>query len=81
MRVHAGNLGALARYRPAASAVPALLFVAGEVDRPDPVPPWRAVCRELECEVWPADHYSIMAPPAQQAVAERVAQWSGTTGG
>ncbi|WUH89174.1 amino acid adenylation domain-containing protein [Streptomyces sp. NBC_00433] len=80
MRVHAANLGALARYRPAASAVPALLFVAGGVDRPDPVPAWRAVCRDLETEVWPADHYSIMAPPCQRAVADRVAEWSGTAG-
>ncbi|WP_327287082.1 non-ribosomal peptide synthetase [Streptomyces sp. NBC_01198] len=80
MRVHAANLGALARYRPAASAVPALLFVAGEVDRPDPVPAWRAVCTELETELWPADHYSIMAPPAQQAIAERVAGWCRTEG-
>jgi amino acid adenylation domain-containing protein len=78
MRVHAANLAALARYRPAAApGVPVLLCVAGAVDRPDPVPAWRALSPDLETDVWPADHYSIMAGGIAQAVLERIARWAG----
>jgi hypothetical protein len=61
--------------------VPVLLCVAGAVDRPDPVPAWRALSPGLEARVWPADHYSIMAGGTQQAVVERIARWAGQVAG
>ncbi|MCG6498315.1 amino acid adenylation domain-containing protein [Kitasatospora sp. A2-31] len=76
MRVHAHNLAALGAYRPEKSDVPTLLLVAGAVDRADPVPAWRDLCPGLDVEVWPEDHYSIVAGDRPAAIAERVAAWS-----
>ncbi|GAA4909233.1 amino acid adenylation domain-containing protein [Streptomyces coeruleoprunus] len=81
MRVHAHNLAVLADHRAAASDVPALLLVAGEVDRPDPVAAWRALCPALDADVWPYDHYSIVAPEVLRRVVERVTAWLDTTDG
>jgi amino acid adenylation domain-containing protein len=74
-RVHVHNLAVLASYRPDSSAVPTLLFVAGAVDRTDPVSAWREVCPHLEVEVWPHDHYSIVADGSLAAIAGRVRSW------
>ncbi|MFF8288540.1 amino acid adenylation domain-containing protein [Streptomyces sp. NPDC016309] len=79
VRVHSHNLAVLAAHRVAASTVPTLLLVAGEVDRPDPVPAWRAVCPGLEAEVWPYDHYSIVDPGVLPSVAARITAWLGRT--
>ncbi|MFD0350671.1 thioesterase domain-containing protein [Kitasatospora aburaviensis] len=76
MRVHAQNLAALSAYRPEKSDVPTLLLVAGAVDRADPVPAWRDLCPGLDAEVWPEDHYSIVAGDRPAAIAERVAAWA-----
>ena len=78
MRAHAHNLAILGEYRAAESKVPALLLVAGEVRRPDPVPAWRELCPDLDVEVWPYDHYSIVEPGRLPAIAARVADWLGT---
>jgi len=78
LRVHAHNLAILGGYRAAGSKVPALLLVAGEVRRPDPVPAWRELCPDLAVEVWPYDHYSIVEPGRVPAIAARVADWLGT---
>ncbi|MGW9434795.1 non-ribosomal peptide synthetase [Streptomyces sp. NPDC055607] len=76
MRVHAHNLAALGRHRPVpAGEVPVLLLVAGEVDRRDPVPAWRALSPGLRAEVWPYDHYSIVGPEVLPEVAARVTGW------
>ncbi|WP_455353247.1 non-ribosomal peptide synthetase [Streptomyces sp. SYSU K217416] len=75
MRVHAHNLAILCEHRAGSSRVPTFLIVAGEVDRPDPVPAWRALCSALEAEVWPYDHYSVVGPGPLSAVAERVTAW------
>jgi amino acid adenylation domain-containing protein len=75
MRTHAHNLAALAAYQPEPADLPVLLLVAGLVDRPDPVPAWQAVCSELEAEVWPHDHYSIVAGDQLAAVTARVTAW------
>ncbi|QIJ65462.1 non-ribosomal peptide synthetase [Streptomyces sp. JB150] len=75
MRTHAHNLAVLSAYRPRKSDVPALLLVAGEADRPDPVGPWRRMCSRLDAEIWPCDHYSIVDADRLLAVAERVTAW------
>ncbi|MEV8533616.1 amino acid adenylation domain-containing protein [Streptomyces sp. NPDC051211] len=75
MRVHAHNLAVLDAYRPDKSEVPALLFVAGEVDRPDPVAAWRDLCPGIEADVRPYDHYTIVGPDALPALTERAADW------
>jgi len=73
--MHAGNLAALAAYKPRKSQVPTMLFVALCVDRPDPVPAWQAVCPGIEVEMRPRDHYSIVAPGELAMIAERVRAW------
>lgn len=73
--VHAHNLAVLAAHRPSKSDVDALLLVAGEVDRCDPVPAWRAACPDIQVEVWPHDHYSIVAGDRSGAIARRVRAW------
>ncbi|KPI15353.1 amino acid adenylation domain protein [Actinobacteria bacterium OK074] len=73
--VHAANLAALAGHRPGRFDGPALLLAAGQTDRPDPVPAWRAVCRDLTARVWPCDHYSIIAGSRPTAVAGEVRAW------
>ncbi|MFJ6793251.1 amino acid adenylation domain-containing protein [Streptomyces sp. NPDC091268] len=77
MRVHAHNLAVLDAHRPDKHDVPALLLVAGEVERPDPVAAWRDLCPGIEAEVWPYDHYSIVGPEALGAVAGRATAWLG----
>jgi thioesterase domain-containing protein len=76
LRIHAHNLGLLARYRPGRSSAPTLLFVASAGGRPDPEPAWRAVCAELEVERWPVDHYSIVAGGRLVTIADRVTRWT-----
>jgi amino acid adenylation domain-containing protein len=76
LRIHRHNLVLLAGYRPGGTTVPTLLFVASAGRRPDPEPGWRAVCRDLEVERLPLDHYSIVADGRQAAIADRVARWS-----
>lgn len=73
--VHAHNLRILADYHARPADVPALLFVAGTTGRPDPVPAWRALCPTLEVEVWPEDHYSIVAPQRLRDIVGRVRGW------
>jgi thioesterase domain-containing protein len=75
MRVHAHNLAILADHQVSTSSVPTLLLVAGQVERPDPVPAWRDRCSSLDVEVWPHDHYSIVAPDRLLAIADRVTAW------
>ncbi|MEU0251526.1 amino acid adenylation domain-containing protein [Streptomyces sp. NPDC006184] len=75
MRVHAHNLETLSGYRADKSEVPTLLFVAGAADRADPIPAWRDICPRLDVEVWPEDHYSIVAGDRPAAIAARVATW------
>lgn len=75
LRVHAHNLEALSGYRADKSEVPTLLLVAAGVDRADPVPAWRDMCSRLDVEVWPEDHYSIVAGDRPAAIADRVATW------
>lgn len=75
LRVHAHNLAILADHQVSASSVPTLLLVAGQVERPDPVPAWRDRCSSLDVEVWPHDHYSIVAPDLMPAIADRVTAW------
>ncbi|MFD9355173.1 amino acid adenylation domain-containing protein [Streptomyces sp. NPDC060031] len=77
MRVHAHNLAVLNAHRPDKHEVPALLLVAGAVDRPDPVSAWQDLCPGIEAEFWPYDHYSIVGPEALPAVAARAATWLG----
>ncbi|MGW5611620.1 non-ribosomal peptide synthetase [Streptomyces sp. NPDC003753] len=77
LRVHAHNLETLGAYRADKSEVPTLLFVAGAVDRADPVPAWRDICPGLDVEVWPEDHYSIVAGDRPAAIVDRVAAWLG----
>ncbi|MFE7588535.1 amino acid adenylation domain-containing protein [Kitasatospora sp. NPDC057512] len=77
MRVHAHNLAALGRYRADKSDVPALLLVAGAVDRTDPVPAWQDVCPRLDVERWDEDHYSIVAGDRPAAIADRLTAWLG----
>ncbi|MCX5127235.1 amino acid adenylation domain-containing protein [Streptomyces sp. NBC_00347] len=79
MRVHAHNLAVLDAHRPDKLDVPALLLLAGEVDRPDPVAAWQDLVPGIEVEVWPYDHYSIVGPEALPAVAARAAAWLGAT--
>ncbi|MFE9775275.1 amino acid adenylation domain-containing protein [Streptomyces sp. NPDC005931] len=80
MRVHAHNLAVLADHQVGPSPVPTLLLVAGEVDRADPIPAWRAVCSSLDAEIWPHDHYSIVGPGLLPSIAERVTAWLGDLG-
>jgi thioesterase domain-containing protein len=80
LRVHAHNLAVLAGYRPARTDLPLLLILAGSVDRPDPVPAWRAACPSIEVDTWPCDHYSIVAGDRTQAITERVTAWLASTG-
>ncbi|WP_405009714.1 non-ribosomal peptide synthetase [Kitasatospora sp. NBC_01539] len=75
MRTHAHNLAALGSYRAGKAEMPALLFVAGTVDREDPVPAWRGLCPDLDAEVLPEDHYSIVTGDRPAALAERVTAW------
>ncbi len=75
MGVHTHNLAVLGAYRPGRFELPALLLVAGEVDRSDPVPAWRAVCPGIEVEVWPCDHYSIVGGEQAAAIAVRITGW------
>lgn len=75
LRTHSHNLAILGDHQVATSAVPTLLLVAGRESRPDPVPAWRDTCSSLDVEVWPDDHYSIVAPDRLPAIAERVAAW------
>jgi thioesterase domain-containing protein len=74
--VYDGNLEVLSRYRPGSTPVPTLLFVAAAVDRPDPVPAWRAVCAQLEVESAPFDHHSIVGAGQLARIARRVGAWS-----
>jgi amino acid adenylation domain-containing protein len=75
MRVHSHNLAALAGYQPDKSAQPTLLLVAGEVDRPNPIPAWRTVCPGIEVDVWSHDHYSMIGAQQSSAIAHRVCAW------
>lgn len=76
-RVHAHNLAILSSYRAEKSDVPTLLFVAGGVERTDPLLAWRDVSTDLEVEVWPENHYSIVADDRLAAIAHRVTAWLG----
>ncbi|MFU8852182.1 non-ribosomal peptide synthetase [Micromonospora sp. SL1-18] len=73
--VHAHNLRILAAHRPSKSDVHALLIVAGAVDRPDPLPAWQAACPDVEVDVWPYDHYSIVTGDRPAAIVRRVRSW------
>jgi len=73
--VHAANLAALADYRPGRFDGPALLFVADQVDRPDPVAAWRAVSPGLTAQVWSADHHSIVTSSRLAEIASAVQEW------
>jgi len=74
-RVHERNSALLAAHVPGCWDGPALLLVAGEVDRrPDPAAGWRRLCSRLEVEVWAHDHHSIIRAGA--AIADRVAAWA-----
>ncbi|WP_371666097.1 amino acid adenylation domain-containing protein [Streptomyces sp. NBC_01241] len=75
--VHAHHLATLDAHRPQKLDAPVLLFVAGQVERPDPVPAWLNLCPRLEADVHPEDHYSIVAGDRLTAVAERVQAWAG----
>ncbi|MEU8383702.1 amino acid adenylation domain-containing protein [Streptosporangium sp. NPDC048865] len=75
MRTHTHNLTILAAHRPDTSDRRTLLFVAGDVDRPDPAVAWRAVCAGIEVEVLPADHYSIVADDRIPGIVDRVTAW------
>jgi amino acid adenylation domain-containing protein len=75
MRVHSHNLAILTGHQVGTSSVPTLLLLADRVDRPDPVPAWRDTCSSLDVEIWPHDHYSIVAPGVLPAVADRVTAW------
>ncbi|MFG2052930.1 amino acid adenylation domain-containing protein [Micromonospora sp. NPDC048930] len=79
VRVHGDNLAALAAHRPAPGVAPVLLVVADRVDRPDPVPAWRAVCPELTVERWPEDHHSIVSAASSARLAERIARFAADT--
>ncbi|MFR9776086.1 non-ribosomal peptide synthetase [Micromonospora sp. MS34] len=76
VRVHGDNLAALAAHRPAPGVAPVLLIVADRVERPDPVPAWRAACPELTVERWPEDHHSIVSAAASARLAERIARFA-----
>ncbi|NEB13986.1 amino acid adenylation domain-containing protein [Streptomyces coelicoflavus] len=76
-RVHAHHLTLLDAHRPQKLDAPVLLFVAGRVERVDPVPAWLDLCPRLTAEVHPEDHYSIVADDQLTAVAERVRAWAG----
>ncbi|MEV6210448.1 amino acid adenylation domain-containing protein [Kitasatospora sp. NPDC051914] len=78
MRIHAHNLAVLTSYQAGKAEMSALLFVAGEVDREDPVPAWRDLCPDLHAEVLPEDHYSIVTGDRPAALADRVAAWLGS---
>lgn len=75
--VHAHHLATLDAHRPQKLDAPVLLFVAGQVERADPVPAWLNLCPRLEVDVHPEDHYSIVAGDRLTAVAERVQAWAG----
>jgi amino acid adenylation domain-containing protein len=73
---YAHNADLLARYGPGRSDLPVLLFVAGgQTGRVDPVPAWRAVCSNLEVEVLPCDHHSIVAGESLTRIAAQVRAW------
>ncbi|MCW3845529.1 alpha/beta fold hydrolase, partial [Micromonospora yasonensis] len=75
VRVHGDNLAALAAHRPVPGVAPVLLIVADRVERPDPVPAWRAVCPELTVERWPEDHHSIVSAAPSARLADRIARF------
>ncbi|MFJ8577830.1 amino acid adenylation domain-containing protein [Micromonospora sp. NPDC093277] len=79
VRVHGDNLAALAAHRPTPGVAPALLIVAEQVDRPDPVPAWQAVCPDLTVEQWPEDHHSIVSAASSARLAERIAAFAAET--
>jgi amino acid adenylation domain-containing protein len=72
VRLHAHNLGLLASYRPGPSNQRTILHVASQTIRLDPVPAWRDVCSDLQVEIWPDDHYSIIEPPQLAAIVARL---------
>jgi amino acid adenylation domain-containing protein len=73
---HAANLASLGGYTPGPFDGPALLFVAGQADRPDPVPAWRAVCPRLTVRTLSCDHYTVVAGRWPAVIAEAVRTWS-----
>jgi amino acid adenylation domain-containing protein len=76
-RVHAANLTALARYEPGQVRVPVLLLTARDSAGHESAARWRAVCPQIEIEIWPGDHYTILAGARQAEIAARMAEWAG----
>jgi thioesterase domain-containing protein len=76
-RIHAANLTALARYEPGQVRVPVLLLTARDSAGHESAARWRAVCPQIEIEIWPGDHYTILAGARQAEIAARMAEWAG----
>lgn len=75
---HTANLAALAAYRPEpCPGLSGLAFVAGRTARADPLPRWRSLIPDLETEVWPEDHYSLVEPDQLERISARVQKWIG----
>jgi amino acid adenylation domain-containing protein len=74
--IHGRNTDALARWRPAGSGVPVLLFAAARPPgQPDPARAWRELCPGLVVQALPGDHYSLLTGANVQAIVSRACDW------
>jgi amino acid adenylation domain-containing protein len=74
--VHAHNLAVLGRYRPPRTTVPVLLVSAAAGAPADATSSWRAVCPDLQVQLRPCDHYSIVNPAELRSIAAYAASWA-----
>jgi thioesterase domain-containing protein len=66
----------LGRYRPPPTTVPVLLVSAATSGPADATSSWRAVCPDLQVQLRPGDHYSIVNPDELRSIAAYAARWA-----